>query len=60
MVESKDVLLEVASVFCTLLVDCIVTMAAVFDVNDDVSAFGVTEVEFTEPPVVIVPSDERL
>lgn len=60
MVESKDVLLEVTSVFGTLLVDCIVNMAEVFDVNDDVSAFGVTEVEFTEPPVVIVSSDEML
>lgn len=28
-----------------------------FDVND-VSAFGVTEAEFTEPPVVIVLPDE--
>lgn len=60
MVESKDVLLEVTSVFGTLLVDCIVNMAEVFDVNDDVSAFGVTEVEFTEPLVVIVSSDEML
>lgn len=57
MVQSKDVLLEITSVFGTLLVDCIVNLAEVFDVND-VSAFGVTEAEFTEPPVVIVLSDE--
>lgn len=60
MVDSKDVLLEVTSVFGILLVDCIVNMAEVFDVNDDFCAFGVTEVEFTEPPVVIVSSDEML
>lgn len=40
--ESKDVLLEGTSVFRTLLVDCIVNMAAVFDVDDNVSAFGDT------------------
>lgn len=53
--ESKDVLLEVVS---KLFVDCIENMAVVFDV--DASAFGVTEADFTESPVVIVPSEEML